>query len=393
MELQHSRQEVSSRPSRGDRPVFLSSATSYCSASLAMDTKYVRLFIAALEQGNDAVALSLLEKGHVTVHSLASLGKPAFFAAPCAMLVPAIYFEREKVVRDLLRRGANLDKFIDIGAGSVNAVGLAVLFNRVSMLSLFHGLGAGMSDVFKPIPMNSLSSMFSHFESIPESVLDASIIMRMPACLVYALDSINIERPIELNPRALCALCMGARSGIESMELFQILRTRGFNFDCLTRPSGFKPNSLGELDNRAGAAPGEDASELSFSDLLLMSAQKSGNADLMRYIVRDLGMVSDSVKTDAAFSFLDSWTKKLIDPTSLGLSVITPQSPDAELVKYKCAACLSLCATMKCTGCKVTRYCSKDCQGTHWKTGGHKKWCKNLQKNASQASTDSAVPT
>jgi len=34
--------------------------------------------------------------------------------------------------------------------------------------------------------------------------------------------------------------------------------------------------------------------------------------------------------------------------------------------------------TKKCSGCLVARYCSSDCQKTHW--NDHKRECKTLQK-------------
>lgn len=173
-----------------------------------MDTKDNRPFVAALKQGNDAVALALLEKGHVTVHTLTSHGMPDFITAPCALLMSAIYHDREQVVRAVLRLGANMDEFVEGSSGYVNAVGFAVLHNRVSMLSLFHRLGADMSDVFKPkyFGLADPSSIFSH------SVLETAIIFRRPACLAYALDTINLERPIELTRHALLGLCLGVTS-------------------------------------------------------------------------------------------------------------------------------------------------------------------------------------
>ena len=33
----------------------------------------------------------------------------------------------------------------------------------------------------------------------------------------------------------------------------------------------------------------------------------------------------------------------------------------------------------RCAKCKSVRYCSKECQTTHWKKGGHNKECKRIQ--------------
>lgn len=38
-----------------------------------------------------------------------------------------------------------------------------------------------------------------------------------------------------------------------------------------------------------------------------------------------------------------------------------------------------------CGGCKITYYCSSDCQEEHWKKGGHKTYCLALQKSQGSA--------
>ena len=44
----------------------------------------------------------------------------------------------------------------------------------------------------------------------------------------------------------------------------------------------------------------------------------------------------------------------------------------------------STCKFQRCTGCGSVQYCNKDCQRTHWKTGGHKQECKRLRKKKEQ---------
>jgi hypothetical protein len=33
---------------------------------------------------------------------------------------------------------------------------------------------------------------------------------------------------------------------------------------------------------------------------------------------------------------------------------------------------------LKCGGCELARYCSKECQAKDWREGGHKQICKTL---------------
>ncbi len=39
----------------------------------------------------------------------------------------------------------------------------------------------------------------------------------------------------------------------------------------------------------------------------------------------------------------------------------------------------------KCAGCKITVYCSKECQKSSWKTGGHRSDCLQVQKSEHSA--------
>jgi hypothetical protein len=43
---------------------------------------------------------------------------------------------------------------------------------------------------------------------------------------------------------------------------------------------------------------------------------------------------------------------------------------------YMCGACSAAGASKVCTGCRMVRYCSKECQLTHWKQ--HKAQCKEV---------------
>ena len=46
----------------------------------------------------------------------------------------------------------------------------------------------------------------------------------------------------------------------------------------------------------------------------------------------------------------------------------------------RCAACTKPNATSRCGKCKVVKYCSRDCQAKHWKSG-HKKCCQKAAEN------------
>ena len=49
----------------------------------------------------------------------------------------------------------------------------------------------------------------------------------------------------------------------------------------------------------------------------------------------------------------------------------------SEVVNFS-ALCESRNAKMRCNGCRVRWYCSKECQKLHWKRGGHKQECQAL---------------
>ena len=67
------------------------------------------------------------------------------------------------------------------------------------------------------------------------------------------------------------------------------------------------------------------------------------------------------------------------------LGVIERQKRHAKL--FECMQCKKRLSSGKkrlvCGACRAVVYCSKDCQRKHWKTGGHKQECKNLQKGGS----------
>lgn len=102
---------------------------------------------------------------------------------------------------------------------------------------------------------------------------------------------------------------------------------------------------------------GEIPWALSVADGLLACAQKSGSVALLRYLLKDLGMVS----TAGQMEFM----KYAVDMACAGSYADGAPPPRADLRKYKCAACEFVGATEFCSHCKGPRYCSKECQRRH----------------------------
>jgi len=44
----------------------------------------------------------------------------------------------------------------------------------------------------------------------------------------------------------------------------------------------------------------------------------------------------------------------------------------------------------QCMGCRTAQYCNKECQRTHWRTGGHKQECKRLRKKREEKGSSSS---
>jgi hypothetical protein len=55
-----------------------------------------------------------------------------------------------------------------------------------------------------------------------------------------------------------------------------------------------------------------------------------------------------------------------------------------------CGSCKLVGGTLKCSRCKSTYYCNRDCQKAHWKHGGHKHECQPLVNTVKMA-PDAAV--
>ena len=63
----------------------------------------------------------------------------------------------------------------------------------------------------------------------------------------------------------------------------------------------------------------------------------------------------------------------------------------ARAVDRRCAVCDAPAPTSRCAACKFSRYCSRDCQSKHWKTGGHKDACRAMREMPEYASNEVAM--
>ena len=65
------------------------------------------------------------------------------------------------------------------------------------------------------------------------------------------------------------------------------------------------------------------------------------------------------------------------------------QAQHSELLRQRCwnPQCTLKCDMKACSKCKVARYCTKDCQLTHWKAE-HKRHCSDLKATAAANSVD-----
>lgn len=315
-----------------------------------MNTEHVKQFVGALKRGDDASALSLLENGQVTFNSLwletDESRDNAPFASP--LLFPAVHLVREHVVRALIRVGASINSFRERGGGGGRTVaGDAIVGSNIPALSLCIRLGANMSSVFKvgrSSQDQSLSTVGSSF--------DLAFMSAQPASLAFLLDEVYTARPICLSRDEVFSLSVSAGLGSHAHAHFKVLESRGFNYKKL---ENMKQDEL--------AAPGSD----SFADMMLACAQQSGDTKLLRYLMKGLGLVSTTERMATMNNALPAFPRHV------------------PLRKYECAVCEAVSATTFCSACKVSRYCSKECQSRHWKIGGHKKECKQIQLRAKEA--------
>lgn len=329
-----------------------------------MPGDYTQQFNDALRRGDDAFALALLERGRVTIHSVYPSHVGGVLRS-MSIIFPAIEHVREQVAQALVRRGADIDAVVAYSDGntSVTPAGHAIHMGEPSSLALCHRLGANMSLV------RPRTSRVENSHGAKELAIRA----QQPECLAYLLDNVYMARPVKLSRQEMQDLCTSPLCGDRSIALYKVLQNRDFDFSRLVEA---------KVDPKA---PGG----MCFSDVLLATAQKSGDAAFIRYIVRDLGLASTAPRLDNSKGFVN---RKLPITELLAIT-----QPEVALVKYECMACDALGATKVCTGCRVARYCSKDCSRMHWKTGGHKEDCKEMQRHkaaiASLESPEASAPS
>lgn len=303
-----------------------------------MEEENVNQFVRALEGEDDDSAISMLEEGLVSIHSIAPHGD----SGNSTMLLCAVGRSREVVVRDLVRRGAKLDVLHNLsgqvggGGNCISAPGLAIFQGNIPMLRLCHDLGAGMSCV-------------QGSRSAPVSAVQLAISNRQHGCLKCLLDVVLPSRPVDLSVDELSVLCVAMRHGKSAIGLLTLLKSRGFDFRVFEQ---MKP-------------PGARSDAMSFADIFMSTARSSGDVDLMRFLVSDLGLRLSEEKMGDVSNFLAH-----SDGRGLGASANV----------FKCAACDAEGAKV-CTGCRVIRYCSEECSRKHWTTGGHKVECKKMRQS------------
>lgn len=368
-----------------------------------MDAEHVNQFEGALIRGDDSLALSMLQHGRVTVASLWRCEADGDLTGVFPVLFAAIQHEREGVVRALVHRGADLDDFHLHACGeyAVTAVGFAITNDSVSMLRVCHRLGAKFSKVFRgPAPMLLPGS---------DSGLMMAVASVKPACLAYLLDEVDPVRPVVLSRQTKTTLAlMAARGGIMK-AVFEVLQSSGFNFRLLEKVLCAPDDEVraDEPSDSADDGPsGAQVSSLSvasdgtpyrktLADVMLTNALQSGDAVFLRYLVNDLGLVSTTGQMEFTKDFVDP---ELTSPSRQALlhdvaheqdnnSSTSAQGPGAAAVstEYACAVCEAVRAAKICGSCKVTRYCSSECQGKHWRNGGHKEECKFIQRRAKES--------
>lgn len=294
--------------------------------------------MSALQRGDEASALSLLEKGNVTIYSL--LYREAEGVRTSRPLIfPAIQFVQEQVVQALVGLGICIDSFRSFDDGSLCTPAWdAIIHNNVPSLSLCHRFGANLACLRPNIESPSNAT----------SAVSMAIFLGKPLILDFLLDVVHAERSVRLNPLEVAGLgVLARRGGSPSKPIFGALESRGFNFKGLIKPRG----NLSRTD----------------ADFLLASARRSGDAGFMRYLVKDLGLVAKAGSLEIIEKNTDSR--------------ISPPLCRVDIEKYKCVACDVVGITKVCGDCKMSRYCSTECQSRHWKTGGHKTECGSIQRN------------
>lgn len=219
-----------------------------------MTSESVNQFMVALNREDGAAALTLMENGRVTIHSVYFLEVNGFQNS-ALVIFGAVELVREQVVLALIRLGANIDAIRDMGNGSVvTPAGATIFQSNVPALSLCFRLGANQAGVYRT---NDLPAMLI-------SGLQVALGSGNHAPLICLLDEVYTARPLRLNKGEVTALVALAIRGSPAKTFYEALESRGFEVKSLVemkcKPSDEYPHAT------------------SMGDFLLSVAQKSGDA-------------------------------------------------------------------------------------------------------------------
>lgn len=315
----------------------------------------LKAFGYAVQKGDDDSAIALMSSGHVPVHSRI-VGKDGF-SVP--ILFETINYSRQAVFRCLVEHGADLDellpgfRILSNQGMSFSAVGYSIFVDDPAFLLLGHELGA------------SLSAVGKESANVPAvSAVSVAILFARSRCLISLLDKVPYDvSSLQYDGEILYKVALAAGRGKPAIEIYKVLKARQFNFKLL------------EIQKISFAKV--DAQSSSMADLMIKNAQRSGHTPLLRYIVKDLGLVSQGARLEA----VEAGTREILKVAKM-LAGKPAFVPEADASKYRCVSCDKVGATSSCSRCKVTRYCSKACQRTHWLDRGHKEDCKKIMRGA-----------
>eukprot|EP00173_Palmaria_palmata_P003304 Plantae.Rhodophyta-Palmaria_palmata.ctg3447.p2 GENE.Plantae.Rhodophyta-Palmaria_palmata.ctg3447~~Plantae.Rhodophyta-Palmaria_palmata.ctg3447.p2 ORF type:complete len:295 (-),score=36.80 Plantae.Rhodophyta-Palmaria_palmata.ctg3447:1564-2367(-) len=213
----------------------------------------------------------------------------------------------------------------------------------------------------------------------PHSAVEYAVMNRKLNCLWYLLDEVYTARPVCLSYLAMVYLCLHAEKGRDAMELYRQLHTRGFDFKAMGTKDGclYRWEEAVGPDRRLAFTGYQSSEEESLVDILLISAQTSGDLRLMQYITKNLGLGGNmSVGKKKK-------NKRFSDPFRSQSDLNEPRRSIA-VENAECASCGTERAMEWCSGCVMFAYCGRECMRKRWKQGGHKKLCKDLKKRGTQ---------
>lgn len=204
--------------------------------------------------------------------------------------------------------------------------------------------------------------------------------------MCFLLDEVYTARPVDLSQEAMLLLIVAPARGFffigegsempgaqVIIEMLKAIQSRGFDFERLQKEVIVVHAGEDFDETKSGSV-------LFLADVLLASALKLGSPQVMRFLTKDLGVVSSSTQLE----IVDSIHKKA-SATEATENLYGLQAPGMGMAKFQCAApsCDMIGTTHRCSGCNISRYCSSECQLVDWKTGGHKKVCRDLRRDDS----------